>query len=125
MPPGVKPSLEFLHNLRNIPQTLFVSDHMDMLTETVLGISYKPGWTFGLDHTAGRDTLVIGAFVQHSATLDYVYFDIKRLIPSVAKRDRASFLSWVEDMLAEAEIHEMREFFRFRGKLYDSPHEAV
>lgn len=88
-------------------------------------LTYKPGWDFTLEQRAGRDTLVIGATVQHSATLEMVRFQIRRIVPVVAILTQEAFLSWVEDELAEAEIHEMREFFRYDGKLADDPHEST
>lgn len=94
-------------------------------TEEIIGkLAYKPGWDFTPERKAGRDTLVIGATVQHSETLDMVRFRIRRIIPEIIDTQER-FLSWVEDELAEAEIHELREFFRYDGKLVDDPHESM
>ncbi len=84
-------------------------------------LSYKPGWEFWLD--AGW--LNIRAEVLHSETLLPVTFDIKRIIPRVAQTSEADFLSWWEDILMEAEYHELREFARYQGKLIDDPHEST
>jgi hypothetical protein len=95
-------------------------------TEKIISkLTYKPGWEFGLGHRAGYDTLVIHATVPHSVTLEPVTFSIKRVIPKMIILDQEQFLSWVEDMLAEAEIHEMREFFRYDGVLVDDPHKTI
>ena len=94
-------------------------------TEKVISkLGYKPGWDFSLEHRAGRDVLVIGATVRHSITLETVRFSVKRIIPQIAGTLEA-FLSWTGDMLAEAEIHEMREFFRYDGELVDDPHKST
>lgn len=90
-------------------------------------LKYKPGWSFGYEYHGGYDyhTLTIVATVPHATTHETVTFDIRRIIPRVAQTTKKAFLSWVEDILAEAEIHEMREFFRFDGELVDNPHEAT
>jgi hypothetical protein len=93
--------------------------------EIIEKLTYKPGWDFTPERKAGRDTLVIGATVQHSETLDMVRFRIRRIIPQVAMTAHPPFLSWVEDELAEAEFHELREFFRYDGRLVDDPHEST
>jgi hypothetical protein len=95
-----------------------------MIKEIIGKLSYKPGWDFALEQRAGRDTLVIGATVQHSETLETVRFQIRRLIPEVIITQEG-LLSWVEDMLIEAEIHELREFFRYDGELVDDPHKST
>jgi hypothetical protein len=98
---------------------------MDMnFSETISRLSYKPGWSFSYEHRI-RATLVIHATVQHSKTLDTVRFDIRRVIPGVASGSTKAFLSWWEDMLIEAEIHEIREFARYDGRLVDDPHEVM
>jgi hypothetical protein len=98
---------------------------MDMnFSETISRLSYKPGWSFTYEHH-NRATLVIHATVQHSKTLDIVRFDIRRVIPGVASASTKAFLSWWEDMLVEAEIHEAREFARYDGQLVDDPHKVT
>src|ERR1700756_2703121 len=98
------------------------------LEEICESLSYKPGWSFlagiARPSSLGYYTLTITAAVQHSETGEPVTFDIRRVIPHVSLSSTEAFVSWVEDMLAEAEIHEMREFFRYKGKLVDSPHES-
>lgn len=96
-------------------------------TEKIISkLSYKPGWDFTYDRfCTGTHALVIHATVQHSQTLKTVTFQIRRIIPAVAVTTTEAFLSWVQDMLAEAEIHEMREFFRYNGELVDDPHKST
>lgn len=100
----------------------------DPLVKTVASLTYKPGWAFTYvpgDGTARPDMLVIRAYVLHSETLKPVTFEIKRVIPRSVKLYVPTFISWVEDMLMEAEIHEMREFFRYKGVVWDNPHEST
>ena len=90
---------------------------MDM-DEIVSDLNYKPGWKF----RQVRGWLYITAEVIHSETLKPVTFEIQRIIPRIAMRGEASFLSWWEDILMEAEFHELREFARYQGELIDNPH---
>lgn len=89
------------------------------------GLKYKPGWKFTLGRLGGFPVLTITATVLHSETYKPVTFDIKRLVPPSMQQDAELFVEWVETLLAEAEIHEMREFFRFYNRLVDNPHESV
>lgn len=95
------------------------------LKKTISRLRYKPGWNFGYRKKSGLDTLVITAQVQHSVTLEMVTFDVRRVIPEVAKGSLPAFLDWWVDILAEAELHELREFARYDGKLVDDPHAST
>lgn len=87
--------------------------------EMLMGdLSYKPGWKF----REVRGWLHITAEVIHSETLKPVTFNIQRIIPRIALADHQAFLSWWEDILMEAEFHELREFAKYRGVLIDNPH---
>lgn len=92
-------------------------------------ITYKPGWAFNTDvweATGGRfPSLKITANVLHSETLQPVEFIIKRFIPRAALDSEEMLVGWVEDMCHEAEFHELREFFRYKGQLWDNPHEST
>ena len=102
----------------------------ESLAELVSRISYKPGWSFKL----GRDgavfqcdtyTLFIQAQVPDSRDPEQIVeFVMKRMVPEYL-HDEDMFLKWVKHTLTEAEVHEMREFFRFDGELVDDPHKAV
>lgn len=95
------------------------------IAEAVSGLSYKPGWRFNLEYgSGGRYWLCITAAVLHSQTLQPVTFEVKRIIPRIALDDLVAFLSWWEDILAETEFHELREFARYKGELIDDPHES-
>jgi hypothetical protein len=97
-----------------------------ILPDVISEMKYKPGWHFDMGYHSGqRYSLVINAEVLHSATLKPVTFVMRRLIPRVALADEGTFLSWAEDVIAEAEIHEVREFFRYKGELVDDPHKSV
>jgi hypothetical protein len=96
------------------------------LAAAVLRLNYKPGWKFRLrrDAVTGLALVVTGA-VLHSETLEPITFDLQRLVPECASSGTAVFVSWVRDVLTEVEVHELREFFRFDGKLVDSPHATM
>ncbi len=86
-------------------------------------ITYKPGWFFTYEPGV-RDQFVIHGEVADSRTGDTVRFKMRRIIPSALPKDMFMFLEWVKDILIEAEIHELREFLRFRGVLLDGPHQV-
>lgn len=88
------------------------------VNEVIAELSYKPGWKF----RAVRGWLIITAEVIHSETFQPVTFEIQRIIPRIATKGEAAFLSWWEDILMEAEFHELREFARYQGELIDNPH---
>jgi hypothetical protein len=95
--------------------------------QVISDLSYKPGWTF--DFEPGRffqpPRLIITAEVLDSHDPERtVRFTMKRVIPKIIKTEE-QFASWWEDIIIEAEIHEVREFLRYKGKLIDDPHEAV
>lgn len=98
------------------------------LAELVSRISYKPGWSF----TLGQDRVIqdytwleVRAQVRDSRNPEQtVEFVMKRIMPEYLTTP-ALFLKWVKHVLTEAEIHEMREFFRFDGELVDDPHAVV
>lgn len=102
-----------------------IEDFID-LEEATEKLRYKPGWEFlaGIASPGSLNyyTLTITAAVLHSETFEPVTFEIRRVIPHVARSSTDAYISWVGDMLAEAEIHEMREFFRWDGELVDNPH---
>lgn len=92
------------------------------LRSEVDALTYKPGWKFTTSAVLGRPQLIVTAAVLHSETLEPCTFEVKRIVPQVALADTKAFLSWWEDILAETEIHEMREFARYHGELIDNPH---
>lgn len=86
-------------------------------------LRYKPGWEFSLRNEEWGPVLDIHATVPHSVTLEPTTFLFTRIIPLMTSR--TAFKNWVKTLLLEAEIHEMREFFRFDGELVDDPHAPV
>lgn len=98
------------------------------LEDEVKKLRYKPGWSFHYTpptYESCFSILRITATVLHSITLEPVEFTIQRLIPFDLMSNVQNFLTWVKSVLAEAEIHEMREFFRYDDELVDNPHESV
>jgi hypothetical protein len=78
-------------------------------------LSYKPGWHFWIEEDGRRPRLVLKASVLHSQTLEPVSFEVRRLVPAIAQGSTRAFVSWAKDITEEAEIHELREFFRYDG----------
>lgn len=91
--------------------------------ERVRKIRYKPGWKFTYKMTDWGPTIDIHATVPHSVTLEPTTFLFTRLIPELPGEDL--FKAWVKTVLAEAELHELDEFFRYDGKLVNDPHAPV
>jgi len=83
-------------------------------------ITYKPGWEFFYVSNEWGHQLQIHATVSHSVTLTPTRFIFSRIIPSLFCHE--AFLDWVKVILGEAELHELREFFRYDGELVDDPH---
>jgi hypothetical protein len=98
------------------------------MREIVERITYKPGWTilFGEDRR--------GAFVQASvsiesdATLDPTRKTTERTPWKSGKRYlsphmcRQEIVGAVYGLFQDAEVHEMREWFRYRGASIYNPH---
>jgi hypothetical protein len=102
---------------------------IENLENVIAGLSYKPGWSFSMIQVPDtrrnwRPVFIITATVRHAVTLEEVTFNIRRIVPRVALGSVGDFLHWWEDILAEAEFHELREFARYHGKLIDDPHEV-
>jgi hypothetical protein len=97
------------------------------LVQVISDLSYKPGWEFRSKFwpSAGVLSLEIIGRVQHSATLEPVKFAMARVVPPCAKVHEAAFLGWWKTLLVEAEMHELREFARYRGDLIDNPHAVL
>jgi len=100
----------------------------DRVAEVIGNITYKPGWSFTTEYwlsQAVRPMLHATATVLHSVTLQPVTFTIQRLVPTCARFTEAALVDWVKDMCHEAEYHELREFFKYKGELWDNPHEST
>jgi hypothetical protein len=93
------------------------------LKDAIGKLKYKPGWEFSFRDTEWGKLLDIQATVPHSVTLEPATFLFTRCIPSWTTTGQ--FVGWVKAVLAEAEMHEMREFLRFDGVLVDDPHAAL
>lgn len=92
------------------------------LRRTILACEYKPGWSFDLE-SGDFPMLLITANVPNSRGPGRIEFTVKRLIPDYVRRGSDAIITeWVKSMVIEAEVHEVREFFRYKGKLVDDPH---
>lgn len=106
------------------------------LKQVIADLTYKPGWSFTYEPSLTNDDmdwweegspapdmLVIHMTVPNSANPDETMrFFVKRVIPDVYKLE--DFLGWWKTIVIEAEIHETREFLRYKGERIDDPHKA-
>jgi hypothetical protein len=92
-------------------------------TEKIISkLSYKPGWSFAFEADQFYDVLVIRGVVPDSREPEMkLYFSTRRPVPDIDLTED-QFLLWVRQLLMEAEYHELREYFRYDGKLVDDPH---
>lgn len=93
--------------------------------EWISEIKYKPGWEFTHQFKEWGHVMDIHATVPHAVTLEPMTFLFSRVIPIGVESDEALFLKWAKAILVEAEVHELDEFFRFRGELVNDPHKPV
>jgi hypothetical protein len=97
---------------------------MPSMEEIIKDCEHRPGWSF--DYEPGiYPLLLIHARVQNSRGPGDIEFTVKRVIPNYVRRlgSAAAIVQWVKEMVIEAEIHEVREFFKYKGKVFDDPHE--
>jgi hypothetical protein len=96
---------------------------MTSLEGIIKSCSYKPGWSF--DYEPGvHPFLLITARVPNSRGPGEIEFTIKRLIPDDTRTlSAAQVCNWVKTMVIEAEVHEVREFFKYQGVVVDDPHQ--
>jgi hypothetical protein len=95
---------------------------MPSMEEVIWDCTYKPGWSF--DYEPGEfPMLLIHARVENSRAPGHIEFTVKRLVPDTLRGGSASAIAnWVKLMVTEAEVHEVREFFKYKGVVVDDPH---
>lgn len=85
-------------------------------------LTYKPGWTFAYQQDRYYNVLIIEGLVPDSRDPSTMLaFSTRRPIPTFIEFEM-EFLDWVMQLLIEAEYHELREYFRYDGKLVSNPH---
>lgn len=94
-------------------------------------ITYKPGWTLHLsadDAALSRPFLQLNVSIESDASLDSAARDGTRTPWKSGKRYLSYFMCRQEivgavfGMIKDAESHEMREWFRYRGASIYNPH---
>lgn len=101
---------------------------LDEAKDIVDAISYKPGWTAAV--TANGDTWFVQLSVseESDASLDSVKRDGTRAPWKSGKRQlsrhmcRQEVVGVVFDLIKAAEMHEVHEWFRYRGASIYNPH---
>ncbi len=97
------------------------------MQELVDQCSYKPGWTFILDDD-GRPYLQVSVSVEAEASLDNAARDGSRVPWKSGKRYlskhmcRQEVVGAVFALIKDAEMHEIHEWFRYRGASIYNPH---
>ena len=91
-------------------------------------ITYKPGWTLLLNQDRRGVYVQASVSVESDATLDPTRRSSERLPWKSGKRYlsphmcRQEIVGAVYGLFQDAEIHEMREWFRYRGASIYNPH---
>jgi hypothetical protein len=84
---------------------------------------YKPGWTFDAYLGAHEGVhLAIAAHFPDTYGNGDIDVQVERFVPRVARRDADHFLDWLLEQCERIEVHEAREFFRYKGELVSDPH---
>lgn len=84
--------------------------------------SYKPGWKINVDVDAGgRPFIQIAATTQCSVTLTPTAWKSGKTYLTLYMC-RQEVVSAVYSAIEKAELHEVREFFRYRGASIYNPH---
>ena len=94
----------------------------------VEAITYKPGWSIHVDREGEYVTVQIGVDASTEAAMDSQKRDGTRTPWRGGKKYLSPFMCRQEivgavfGMIQDAESHEMREWFRFRGASIYNPH---
>jgi hypothetical protein len=91
------------------------------LQEVVSRVTYKPGWTFEIyeGHWEGPH-IAIHTVLPDSTGEGKLTICVHSMIPP--QKNTESFLEWLAWRLARIEVHEMREFFKYEGRVIYDPH---
>lgn len=97
---------------------------------TVSRITYKPGWSVRInqDSYGGRPYIQLDVDVRSDATLDPTGQTSERTPWRSAKRYlsphmcKQEVVGAVMGLITDAEMHEVREWFRYRGDSIFNPH---
>ncbi|UFS66922.1 hypothetical protein LO749_20730 [Paracoccus denitrificans] len=96
--------------------------------EILREISYKPGWRFIFDTTGERPFIQVAVGVESDLTLDPTGRTDERTPWRSGKRYlsphmcRQEIVGAVFGLIKDAEMHEIHEWFRYRGASIYNPH---
>ena len=93
---------------------------IDEMQSIVAACSYKPGWVIQL-HTEDRPYIQIAATTPCSVSGQDVAWKSGKTYLSL-HMCRQEVVSAVYGAIEKAELHEVREFFRYRGSSIFNPH---
>lgn len=90
--------------------------------EILQKISYKPGWSFDFEESSFR-TITVAATVKNSRDNPlWEELTMRMSVPFDPRMTKKEFLFQVMRIVAEIELHEVQEFFRYDGKVIFDPH---
>lgn len=98
------------------------------IASIVDAISYKPGWRFDIGRDGERLYLQATVSVQSDLTMDPTRRTLARTPWKSGKRYLSPFMCRQEivgavfGLIQDAEMHEVREWFRYRGASIYNPH---
>lgn len=101
---------------------------LEDVREIVAAISYKPGWTAAVMETNDSWFVQLSVSAESDASLDSVSRDGTRTPWKSGKRQlskhmcRQEIVGVVFDLIKAAEMHEVHEWFRYRGASIYNPH---
>jgi hypothetical protein len=89
----------------------------------VADISYKPGWKLSVeDGPHGPMLLVRASVVDAYNPAKMTTINAGTIVPHGIERDIDQAMRWVYSCLRAVEIHELGEFFVYRGRRPYDPH---
>jgi hypothetical protein len=99
------------------------------LEELVLGLSYKPGWRFALNHRIDEDGSGGLRFEVTSDTDDSIrpgrrMHVLHAFLVPPASYNRETWAAWLFDRVRDVESHEAAEFFRIDDYREFAPHHS-
>jgi hypothetical protein len=98
------------------------------MAEIIGNITYKPGWEILLGQSDGRPYVQLAVSEESDLTLDPTGKTTERTPWKSAKRYlsehmcRQEVVGAVMGLITDAELHEVREWFRYKGASIFNPH---
>lgn len=97
------------------------------LSREIAEFTYRPGWRLSVyeDAHLGPMLRIVASVPDGYHPEQVTDLGISSRIPPCARLGPRRFGEWLLWRLEETEIHECREFLRYRGELVSDPHKDV